>query len=357
GHQDAMHPFQLLKLGLPLEDLRIEPIDVDFHAIGNAAVGQRFGQRLIGVEQADVLADDADGDLAIGIADAVSDAVPDAEIGIRSLQPEVVADDRIHPLFVIGARHGVDGIDIQGLNDGFFAEVAEERELASRIAIDRMFRAAEEHVGLDAHRLQLLHRMLSRLGLQFTRRADEGQQGQVNGHEARRSELVAELTNRFEKGKALDVTDRAPDLADAEIFVRQITANEFLDGVGYVGSDLDGRPEIVASAFACDDAAIELARADAIRAPGRDTLAVLVVAEIEIRFGPIVRDVVRPVLIGAHGPRVDVQIGIQLAQPDLEPSCLKQSTESRRGQSLPQGGYHAAGDKNEPRHGLSLSAQ
>src|SRR5690606_30195777 len=76
----------------------------------------------------------------------------------------------------------------------------------------------------------------------------------------------------------------------------------------------------------------------------------------EIRFGPIVRDVDLPVLIGAHGPRVDVQIGIQLAQPDLEPSCLEQRTESRRGQALPQGGYHAARDENEPRRGLPLSA-
>ena len=53
-----------------LEDLAVEPVELDLHVVGDAAMGQRLGQRFVAVEQMRVFADDGDRDLALGLADA-----------------------------------------------------------------------------------------------------------------------------------------------------------------------------------------------------------------------------------------------------------------------------------------------
>ena len=73
---------------------------------------------------------------------------------------------------------------------------------------------------------------------------------------------------------------------------------------------------------------------------GRPAGEALVVPEIEIGLGAIGGDVHLAVLIRAHGAGIDVEIGIELAQPHGEPARLQQRAERRRCQTLPQGGNH-----------------
>ena len=53
----------------------------------------------------------------------------------------------------------------------------------------------------------------------------------------------------------------------------------------------------------------------------------LVMAEIEIGLGAVVGDEDLTVLIRAHRARIDIEIGVELAQPDLESARLKQRAE------------------------------
>ncbi len=53
-----------------LEDLAVHPVEPDPHAVGDAAVDQRLGQRLVAVQQRGVLADHRDPHLALRVADA-----------------------------------------------------------------------------------------------------------------------------------------------------------------------------------------------------------------------------------------------------------------------------------------------
>ncbi len=75
--------------------------------------------------------------------------------------------------------------------------------------------------------------------------------------------LITELADRLEERQALDVADRAADLAQHEIEVVVAVANEVLDGVGDVGNDLDGGAEIIAAPLLGDDVLIDLAGGDA----------------------------------------------------------------------------------------------
>src|SRR5271165_1435356 len=168
------------------------------------------------------------------------------------------------------------------------------------------------------------------------------------------SELVAELANRLEKRQALDIADRPADLADDEILAAEIGQDELLDRVGDVGDHLHRRAEILAAPFAADHRRIDPAGGDRIAAPRGNADVALVMAEIEIGLSPVIGDVDLPVLVGAHRAGIDIEVRVELPEPDLEPARLQQSAKRRRRETLAERGDHAAGNKDEPRHGTPV---
>ena len=107
--------------------------------------------------------------------------------------------------------------------------------------------AAQQHLGLDAEAGQLAHRLLGRLGLELAGRRDPRHQRGVDADRLAAAEVVPQLADRFDERQAFDVADRAADLADDEIEPVGVGQREFLDRVGDVRDDLDGRAEIVAA--------------------------------------------------------------------------------------------------------------
>ena len=72
----------------------------------------------------------------------------------------------------------------------------------------------------------------------------------MHEHRPLAAEFVAELADRLEERQALDVADRAADLAQHEILVGEIGGDELLDRVGDVRDDLHRRAEIFAAPLA-----------------------------------------------------------------------------------------------------------
>ena len=314
---------------------------------------QRLDQRLVGILQAGVLADDGNRHFAFGIADLVGQRLPAFEIRRRRTGD---AESRQHliveALGMIGRRHVIDMRHVERLDHGRFADIAEQRQLAALFLGDRPVAAAKQDVGLDADRAQFLDRMLGRLGLQFARARDIGHQRQVNIDDVIARQVVADLADRLQERHRLDVADRAADLAEHEVDIVIAGEHERLDRVGDVRNHLDGPAEIVAAPLLGDDFLVDLAGRDRIGLRGRTPREALVVTEIEIRFGAIIGDEDFAMLIRAHRARIDIEIGIELPEADLVPSRLEHRSERCRGNALAEGGNHAAGDEYVPRHGL-----
>jgi hypothetical protein len=148
--------------------------------------------------------------------------------------------------------------------------------------------------------------------------------------------IVPQLPDRFDEGQALDVADRAADLADDEVATVGVGEREFLDRVGDVRDDLDRRPEIVAATFLGDNVAVDAARRDVVRLARRNAGEPLVMAEVEVGLRPVVRDIDFAVLVRRHRPRIDVQIGIELPDPDLVAARLKERPKGRGKESFPK---------------------
>ena len=240
----------------------------------------------------------------------------------------------VQTFIVVGPRHRIDRVDVERLYHRRFADIAEQGDLALLVLRDRHRGAANQDIRLDPDTLQFLDRVLGGLGLQLTGRGDIGYQGDVDEDAAVTPQLVPELPDRLEEGQALDIADRATDLTDHEILVFEIAGDELLDRIGHVRDDLDRGAQIIATAFLRQHLGIDLAGGDIVAAARGDTGEAFVVAEVEVRFSPVIGHVDLAVLIWAHGPRIHVQIGVQLAQPHLESAPLEQRPEGCRGETF-----------------------
>ena len=245
------------------------------------------------------------------------------------------ADLGIETLAVIGNRHLIDRVDIQRLNHRFRTDIAEQRDLAPGIGGDLAVAAAEQDIRLNADALQFLDRMLGRLGLQLTGRGNPGHQRQMHEQRPLAAEFVAQLADGFEKRQAFDIADRAADLADQEVRAIGIAEDELLDRIGDMGNDLHGAAEIVAAPFLGDHGRIDAAGGDVVALARRNAGEALIVAEVQIGLGAVVGDVDLAVLIRTHRPRIDVEIGIELAQAHLESARLQQAPSAAAEMPLP----------------------
>ncbi len=159
------------------------------------------------------------------------------------------------------------------------------------------------------------------------------------------AELVADLARRLDERLRLDVADRAADLGDDDVGLRRLIGlqpHAPLDLVGDVRDDLHRVAEVLAAALARDHLRVDLARRDVRRLAQLDVEEALVVPDVEIGLGAVVRDEDLTVLEGVHRARVDVEIGVELLHDDAQPAGGEQVAEARSRQALPQRGNDTA---------------
>src|SRR5262245_65577588 len=148
--------------------------------------------------------------------------------------------------------------------------------------------------------------MLGRLGLESARARNEGNESKMNEGGRAARQFVAKLADRLEERQALDIADRAADLAQHEVDPFVAGGDKGLDRVGHMGNDLHCRTEKVPAPLLADDLLINAPGSDVVGLAGGTPGEALVMAEIEIGLGAVVGDEDLAVLVGAHGSRVDV---------------------------------------------------
>ena len=76
-----------------------------------------------------------------------------------------------------GKGNLIDRGDVYALHDGLWGDVAEEGDLPQDVTAEAMLGTQDEDVGLDTYLLELLDRVLGRLGLDLSGRSDVGDVG------------------------------------------------------------------------------------------------------------------------------------------------------------------------------------
>ena len=142
-------------------------------------------------------------------------------------------------------------------------------------------------------------------------------------------QVVLDLADRLEERQALDIADGAADLAQHEIIRVIAVEDEILDRIGDVRNHLDGGAEIVAAPLLGEDVLIDAAGGDVVGLGGGTAGEALVVTEIEIGLGAVIGHEHFAVLIRRHRSGIEIEIGVEFAQPNLVATRLQQGTECR----------------------------
>ncbi len=162
-HQNGINAFQNTDTVL-LNVFRIEINDIDLAARMDAGVLDRFDQRLVGLGQIDILADESHGHFVLRMLQRNDQVAPDRQIGGLGQDIELVADNFVEHLVVQHARDLVDRIGIETLDNRFGHHVAEQGDLATFFDRNRTVSTAEQDVRLDTDFAQFLDGVLGRLG-------------------------------------------------------------------------------------------------------------------------------------------------------------------------------------------------
>ena len=251
---------------------------------------------------------------------------PGVEVRRAGDQSQPVAYDGVEPAVVEDERHLVDIPGIRRGDHGPRLDVAEEADLLPDAFVDLAVRANDDHVRGDPLASQLGDRVLGRLGLQLLRCGDVWHEGDVDEHDVLPSDVVPELADGLQEGKALDVTDGPPDLGDHDIDI--LLANptySVLDLIGDVWDHLDRVPQIVPPALLLDHGQIDGPGGD-VRSPLQVlTGEPLVMTEVQVGLTTVIGDEHLAVLEGVHRARVDVDVGVELLVHDAEAPRLEQT--------------------------------
>ena len=245
-------------------------------------------------------------------------------------------------------QHG----DSQVLDAALRAHVAEHGDLFADAVGHGRVHARHDNIGENAHALQFLDGMLGGLTLEFARTGDIGYERDVDEATVLPAHLARDLTNCLQKRLGLDITRRAADLGDDDIGVRRLSdlVDEGLDLVGDVRNDLHRLPEVLAVALLVEDVPVHLARSEVGELVEVLVDEALVVPQVEVGLCAVLGDEHLAVLIGAHRPRVDIDIGIELLRRHFIAPHLEKAAKRCRRNALSKSRDNAARDKDVFRH-------
>ena len=190
--------------------------------------------------------------------------------------------------------------------------------------------------------------MLRGLGLQLAGSLDVRHESDVHEHRVLAADLQRKFANGLKERQSLDVAGGAADLGNdhvrAALFADQPDA--ILDFIRHMRDHLHRLAEIIAAAFLLQHGLVDLPAGEVVEARERGVGEAFVMPEIEIRLCAVIQHIHFAVLERAHRAGIDIQVRIELLQRDFEAAALQQRAEGGGRESLAQGTYYSACQKN-----------
>ena len=253
----------------------------------------------------------------------------------------------VEALVVQHERDLVEDVGVDRGDDARLGHVAQLGDLLLQPLRDRPVAAAHDRVGLDAAAAQFGDGVLRRLRLLLTGRTDVGNERDVYVEDVLAPDVLAELPDRLEERKDLDVADGATDLGDHDVdVVARERKDPLLDLVGDVRDHLHRLTEVLAFAFLGEHRLVDRTGRGVRTTRQRNVDEAFVVTEVEVGLALVVGDEHLAVLERVHRSGVDVDIRIELLHRDVQATTLQQSPEGRRREPLTEARCNTTGHED-----------
>ena len=146
-----------------------------------------------------------------------------------------------------------------------------------------------------------------------------------------------DLPDSLQKGLGLYVADRSADLCNNDIRVCLLSdsVDKILDLIRDMGDHLYRRPKVLAAAFLVQHIPVYLSGCQVGVTVQIFVNETFIMSKIKVRLRTVFRNIHFPMLIGAHGSRIHINIGIQLLRGDLQSPGLQQPSKGCRCNAFP----------------------
>ena len=320
-------------------------------------MGEGFHYGEVGVVEFHVLAYQGDVHFFVSGKDAAHHGFPVVHVAGAVVQSQFFQGNAVQSFFLEQERHFVNALGGKVVNDCIRFHVAEEGDFPFHIVRQFFHCAAYDNVRLNADGAQFLDGVLGGLGFQFICRFDIGHQGDMDiEHIVPVRYVLLYLADGFQEGQGFDVPYGAADFSDYDVGVVVSAYPEYpvFDFIGNMGNNLDGRAQVFTFSFLIDDGLVYFAGGD-VGGFGQVLInESFIVAQVQVCFRTVVGDEDFAVLVGAHGARVNIDVGIEFLDGNLVSSVLQKSSQGCGGNAFAQGRNNAAGYEDIFSHGTSL---
>ena len=201
-HQNAMQSGEALCHIFRGDLFTVNPIHFHLGFKECACMVQGLGDAFVAVFQLNVLADQANAHVALGIFVTPQEVFPLVKVGFgdATIHAEFPQHHFVKPFLLHQEWYVVDGVGIDALDDGVEGHVAETGKFGADRGGKGVFCAADEHIGLHPKLKQLFDRVLGGFGFQFTCGTQVRHQGEVHD-EGVFWGLPLHLAHRLDVGK------------------------------------------------------------------------------------------------------------------------------------------------------------
>nr|AXN76753.1 CTP synthetase [Aeromonas veronii] len=335
-HQDRVQTFQQLG-ATGLDILRVDVLDVDGVTGLETTVLERLVDGLVSVRQGDVLADHTDGHFTSRVGLFVDNLFPLGQVSLFALQTETLGEVGVQILGFQQCRDLVDGVDVFHGDDGALGHVAEQSDLGTLVGRNGTIGAADQHIRLDTDGEQLFNGVLGRLGLHFTGSSQVRNQRQVHEHGVVAAHFGSQLTNGFEERQGLDVTYGTAHFDDGNLMAFGTGNHPLFDGVGDVRDNLNGGAQIVTTTLFTQYVGVDAAGGKVVATGHLGADETLVVAQIQIGFGPVLGYEHFTMLGRAHGARIHVDVRVQFHDGHIQTTGFQNGCQRSCGNAFAEG--------------------
>ena len=190
--------------------------------------------------------------------------------------------------------------------------------------------------------------MLGGFGLVLVGAPEEGHQSHMDEQAVLLPYLQGNLAHRLQEGLGLNIADGAADLRDDHVGIGLLAhpVDKFFDLVGDVGDDLYRGAQVFAPALLVQHIPVDLAGGQVGILVQVLVNEALVVAQVQVGLRAVLSDIDLTVLVGTHGARVHIDVGVQLLGRHLQSPGFQQPSQGCGRDAFAKARNHAAGHKD-----------
>ena len=271
-----------------------------------------------------IFANQTDRHFLMSALDACHHLPPFIQIRCRCIYPQFSADNAGEISAFKHERCFIKTLQRPVFDDAIVLDIAEHGNLFKNALLQGFVAAQDDDIRLDPHTLQFFYRMLGRFGLMLAAAVQIWHQGDMDKKTVFFADFQGYLSDGFQKWLRFDITDGAADFCDHHICTGLCTCpvDECLDFISDMGDDLNGRSQILAASLLIKHIPVDLAGGQ-VGKPGQIFVdETFIMAQVEICFRTIICHIDFPMLVGAHGSRIHIDVRVQLLRCHLKSSCF-----------------------------------